>query len=90
MTLLKKKKNTTPFEDKHSHWTISIYAGGPPCGNNSHNTLRKAFFHFWAMTRYTYDFSCIRCGHEPILIADSNWKVAFDLPGKIFIEITVH
>ncbi len=56
-----------------------------------HNTLRKAFFHFWAMTRYTYDFSCIRCGHEPpILIADGNWKAAFDLPGKIFIEITVH
>ncbi|MGL5904518.1 MAG: hypothetical protein ACRCZO_17680, partial [Cetobacterium sp.] len=50
-----------------------------------HNTLRKAVFHFWAMTNYTYDFSCIRCGHEPpILIADSNWKVSFDLPGKLF------
>ncbi|XP_066500407.1 uncharacterized protein [Hoplias malabaricus] len=52
-----------------------------------HNTLRKAFFHFWAMTSYHYDFSCVRCGHEPpVLIADANWKVAFDLPASTVSE----
>ncbi|XP_066526748.1 uncharacterized protein [Hoplias malabaricus] len=52
-----------------------------------HNTLRKAAFHFWAMTSYHYDFSCVRCGHEPpVLIADANWKVAFDLPASTVSE----
>nr|XP_023671165.1 HMG domain-containing protein 3-like [Paramormyrops kingsleyae] len=46
-----------------------------------HNTLRKAFFHFSALTDYKYEFCCNRCGHHPpILIADANLKVAFDLP----------
>ncbi|KAG9274472.1 hypothetical protein AMEX_G11395 [Astyanax mexicanus] len=49
--------------------------------NIHHNTIRKAFFHFSAMTNYSYNFSCNRCGHNPpVLIADANWKVAFDLP----------
>nr|XP_055024083.1 uncharacterized protein LOC129414162 [Misgurnus anguillicaudatus] len=46
-----------------------------------HNTLRKAFYHFSALRSYSYNFFCYRCGHHaPILIADTNWKVAFDLP----------
>ncbi|XP_067227090.1 uncharacterized protein [Chanodichthys erythropterus] len=45
------------------------------------NTIRKAFYHFSALRSYTYNYFCYRCGHHPpILIADSNWKVAFDLP----------
>ncbi|KAG1930138.1 hypothetical protein F2P79_022560 [Pimephales promelas] len=46
-----------------------------------HNTIRKAFYHFSALRSYTYNYFCYRCGHHPpILIADTNWKVAFDLP----------
>ncbi|KAL2082488.1 hypothetical protein ACEWY4_022306 [Coilia grayii] len=46
-----------------------------------HNTLRKAFFHFSAITNYSYSYCCNRCGHNPpVLIADGNWKTAFDLP----------
>ncbi|XP_041863738.1 uncharacterized protein LOC121653996 [Melanotaenia boesemani] len=46
-----------------------------------HNTIRKAFFHYSALTAYDYNFSCLRCGHNPaILISDANWKVSFDLP----------
>jgi len=48
-----------------------------------HNTIRKAFYHFSALRSYTYNYFCYRCGHHPpILIADTNWKVAFDLPGR--------
>ncbi len=48
-----------------------------------HNTIRKAFYHFSALRNYNYNYFCYRCGHHaPILIADSNWKVAFDLPGR--------
>lgn len=47
-----------------------------------HNVIRRAFHHFSALREYDYSYSCVRCGHSPpILIADANWKVAFDLPG---------
>ncbi|KAG9283629.1 HMG domain-containing protein 3-like [Astyanax mexicanus] len=46
-----------------------------------YNTLRKAFYHFCALREYTYGYFCYRCGHHPpVLIGDTNWKVAFDLP----------
>ncbi|KAJ1137585.1 hypothetical protein NDU88_003983 [Pleurodeles waltl] len=45
-----------------------------------HDTLRKAFFHFSAMRKYSYNFCCIRCGHHPaILVGDANWKLSFDI-----------
>ena len=48
-----------------------------------HNTLRRAFYHFCALRKYSYGYFCYRCGdHPPILIGDMNWKVAFDLPGE--------
>ncbi|MGH0183670.1 UNVERIFIED_CONTAM: hypothetical protein FKN15_012623 [Acipenser sinensis] len=50
-----------------------------------HHTLRREFFHFSAMRRYLYDYFCFRCGHHPpVLIADANWKTAFDLPVQMF------
>lgn len=46
-----------------------------------HNTIRRAFFHYSALTAYTYNFNCYRCGHDPaVLISDANWKLAIDLP----------
>ncbi|XP_073685728.1 uncharacterized protein [Garra rufa] len=51
----------------------------------SHNLIRKAFYHFSALREYSYSYSCVRCGHNPpILIADGNWKIAFDLPAHLF------
>lgn len=48
-----------------------------------YNTLRKAFYHFSALRKYSYNYFCYRCGHHPsVVIADTNWKVAFELPGK--------
>ncbi|XP_050987564.1 uncharacterized protein LOC127178630, partial [Labeo rohita] len=47
-----------------------------------HNSqLTKAFYHFSALRRYSYSYFCYRCGHHPsVVIADTNWKVAFELP----------
>ncbi|KAL1277206.1 hypothetical protein QQF64_023879 [Cirrhinus molitorella] len=51
----------------------------------SHNLIRKAFYHFSALREYSYSYSCVRCGHSPpVLIADGNWKIAFDLPVHLF------
>lgn len=49
-----------------------------------HNSqLTKAFYHFSALRRYSYSYFCYRCGHHPsVVIADTNWKVAFELPGE--------
>ncbi|KAF4116706.1 hypothetical protein G5714_004195 [Onychostoma macrolepis] len=45
------------------------------------NMLRKAFYHFSALRQYSYNCFCYRCGYHPsIVIADTNWKVAFDIP----------
>lgn len=47
-----------------------------------HNRIRRAFFHYSSLTEYSYEYFCFRCGHHPpVLIADANWKVAFDVPG---------
>ena len=36
--------------------------------------LRNGFFHFLALTEFSYEFACLRCGKYPrILIADGNW-----------------
>ncbi|KAK7907169.1 hypothetical protein WMY93_015781 [Mugilogobius chulae] len=49
-----------------------------------HNTIRRAFFQYSALTAYNYDYSCNRCGHHPpVLIADANWKLAFDVPVSV-------
>ncbi|XP_062371647.1 uncharacterized protein LOC134059102 [Sardina pilchardus] len=49
------------------------------------DTIRKAFQHFCAFREYDYSYSCVRCGHSPpVLIADANWKVAFDVPVHLF------
>ncbi|KAK7919082.1 hypothetical protein WMY93_010366 [Mugilogobius chulae] len=46
-----------------------------------HQTIRKAFQHFLALTDFKYEFTCHQCGHNPpIIIADGNWKLAFDIP----------
>ncbi|XP_073672001.1 uncharacterized protein [Paramisgurnus dabryanus] len=50
-----------------------------------HNLIRKAFYHFSALREYSYNYSCVRCGHSsPVLVADGNWKIAFDLPAHLF------
>ncbi|ROL42300.1 hypothetical protein DPX16_8179 [Anabarilius grahami] len=47
----------------------------------TYNSLRKAFYHFSALRKYSYNYFCYRCGHHPsVVIADTNWKVAFELP----------
>ncbi|XP_076866870.1 uncharacterized protein LOC143518315 [Brachyhypopomus gauderio] len=49
-----------------------------------HDPIRKAFFHFSALRDYKYGFFCYRCGHHPsIIVADANWKVAFDIPVQV-------
>ncbi|XP_067307544.1 uncharacterized protein [Pseudorasbora parva] len=46
-----------------------------------HQTLRKAFHHFLALTKFQFDFFCFQCGYHPaVVIADANWKLAFDVP----------
>uniref|UniRef100_A0A096MFA4 HMG domain-containing protein n=1 Tax=Poecilia formosa TaxID=48698 RepID=A0A096MFA4_POEFO len=50
-----------------------------------HQTVRKAFHHFLSLTNFKFDFSCYQCGHHPpVIIADANWKLAFDIPLGIF------
>ncbi|XP_058607047.1 uncharacterized protein LOC131524190 isoform X3 [Onychostoma macrolepis] len=50
-----------------------------------HNLIRKAFYNFSALREYSYSYSFVRCGHSPpVLIADGNWKIAFDLPAHLF------
>ncbi|XP_076841396.1 uncharacterized protein LOC143485752 [Brachyhypopomus gauderio] len=50
-----------------------------------HNVIRRAFYHFSALRNYSYSYSCNRCGHNPpVLIADANWKIAFNLPVHLF------
>lgn len=53
-----------------------------------YNSLRKAFYHFCALKKYSYSYFCYRCGHHPsVVIADANWKVAFELPGDSLFKM---
>ncbi|XP_055024533.2 uncharacterized protein [Misgurnus anguillicaudatus] len=46
-----------------------------------HQLLRRAFHHFLSLTNFTFDFFCYQCGYHPtVIIADTNWKLAFDIP----------
>ncbi|KAL0158987.1 hypothetical protein M9458_047063, partial [Cirrhinus mrigala] len=46
-----------------------------------HQTLQKAFHHFLSLTKFQFDFFCFQCGYHPaVVIADANWKLAFDVP----------
>lgn len=48
-----------------------------------HQMVRKAFHHFLSLNDFDFDYSCLRCGHHPpVVIADANWKLAFNIPGN--------
>ncbi|KAM8862765.1 uncharacterized protein AB9W97_017970 isoform 5-T6 [Spinachia spinachia] len=48
-----------------------------------HQTVRQAFHHFLSLMEFK--FSCQQCDHNPpVIIADANWKVAFDVPVGTF------
>uniref|UniRef100_A0AAQ4PPL1 C2H2-type domain-containing protein n=1 Tax=Gasterosteus aculeatus aculeatus TaxID=481459 RepID=A0AAQ4PPL1_GASAC len=50
-----------------------------------HQTVRQAFHHFLSLMDFEFKFSCHQCGHNPpVIIADANWKVAFDVPVGTF------
>nr|XP_054595997.1 uncharacterized protein LOC129163071 isoform X2 [Nothobranchius furzeri] len=51
-----------------------------------HQTIRRAFHHFLSLTDFGFQFSCYQYGyHPPVLIADANWKLAFDIPCNTYI-----
>ncbi|CAL9687201.1 unnamed protein product [Knipowitschia caucasica] len=59
----------THFNDSHFH----------------HQTVRKAFHHFMALVDFHFGFTCNQCGYyPPIMIADANWKLAFEIPVGTF------
>uniref|UniRef100_A0A8P4FW34 Ubiquitin-like protease family profile domain-containing protein n=1 Tax=Dicentrarchus labrax TaxID=13489 RepID=A0A8P4FW34_DICLA len=38
-----------------------------------------------SLTNFQFDFSCYQCGHHPaVVVADANWKLAFDVPLETF------
>ncbi|XP_036943300.1 uncharacterized protein LOC119013056 [Acanthopagrus latus] len=50
-----------------------------------HQTVKKAFHHFLSLTNFKFQFSCYQCGHHPaVVVADANWKLAFDIPFGTF------
>ncbi|XP_041947212.1 uncharacterized protein LOC121708549 isoform X1 [Alosa sapidissima] len=47
--------------------------------------IRRAFHHFNALRQHEYSYCCVRCGPSPpVLIADTDCKVLFDVPGDHF------
>ena len=53
-----------------------------------HQIVRRAFHHFMSLTNFQFDFSCYRCGHHPaVVVADANWKLAFDVPCKNCFDV---
>ncbi|KAK0156411.1 hypothetical protein N1851_000281 [Merluccius polli] len=50
-----------------------------------HQIVRRAFHHFMSLTHFQFDFSCYQCGQHPaVVVADANWKLAFDVPLEAF------
>ncbi|XP_033970117.1 uncharacterized protein LOC117469770 [Trematomus bernacchii] len=46
-----------------------------------HQIVRRAFHHFLSLTNFKFDFCCHQCGYNPaVVVADANWKLAFDVP----------
>ncbi|KAI4796434.1 hypothetical protein KUCAC02_026986 [Chaenocephalus aceratus] len=46
-----------------------------------HQIVRRAFHHFLSLTNFKFDFYCHQCGYNPaVVVADANWKLAFDIP----------
>lgn len=42
------------------------------------------------MIDFPFTFTCNQCGnHPPIVIADANWKVTFEVPGKNIQDIVL-
>ncbi|XP_077936579.1 uncharacterized protein LOC144383347 [Gasterosteus aculeatus] len=46
-----------------------------------HQIVRRAFHHFLSLSDFKFDFFCYQCGYHPaVIVADANWKLAFDVP----------
>ncbi|KAI9523088.1 hypothetical protein NQZ68_031177 [Dissostichus eleginoides] len=56
-----------------------------------HQIVRRAFHHFLSLTNFKFDFYCHQCGYNPaVVVADANWKLAFDVPRGVFHFSCVH
>ncbi|XP_077936546.1 uncharacterized protein LOC144383326 isoform X2 [Gasterosteus aculeatus] len=46
-----------------------------------HQIVWRAFHHFLSLSDFKFDFFCYQCGYHPaVIVADANWKLAFDVP----------
>lgn len=53
-----------------------------------HQSIVNAYMHFEALTAHQYNYNCVHCGHNPVvLVMDLNKKGAFRLPGIIIIRL---